>query len=325
MRTLLLPTLLALSGMLRAAEPADAFRPWSAVEKFEVEKLARGRIATECNGSMSFARGISAQVVYVVNAAPEIALHSLLTSDPTKRPEQETWQRPLFHNEIEAGFGRIKLDAKIAPVRRLLEAMRKRDGLHLSRDEIARLPGGGGIGEAQRFWAETMRQRWTQWTQHGELRATEEFDVRGEIGSLLKGEPKVAHHFAALLSPFTQPGAPAAAAVHYWDVSNVNGTAAVCLGAIYTRVVDGRAQLLDVSYYASSGYLASVTLYELVPVTLDGQPRTLAWEGCMVSAPELAGGLGVKKAIGSRLMVGDLEDSVRFFQKDAAGLVNGEK
>ena len=165
-----------------------------------------------------------------------------------------------------------------------------------------------------------MRQRWTRWTQGGELHATEAIDVRGEIASLLKEEPRVAQHFAALLTPFTQTGAPAAPALHYWDLSSVNHTAAFCLGTLYTRVADGRQQVLDVSYYASSGYIASLTLYEMLPLTLDGQPRTLVWEGCLVSAPALAGGLGVKKAVGSRLMVGDLEKSVRFFQQDAAGM-----
>ena len=313
-----LPLLFLLTGMLRAADPAGAFHPWSAVEKFDVEKLARGKIATECNGSMSFARGISAQAVFVVAAAPEIALRALLTSDPTKRAEQETWQRPIFHHETEAGFAKIKLDPKIPAVRRLLETMRKRGDLHLSREEIALLPKNDGIEDAQRFWANVMTRRWTQWTERGDIRATDSFDVRADIASLLKDEPKLAQHFAALLTPFTQAGAPPAPAQHYWDLSNVNHTAAVCLGTIYTRAAEGRQQVLDVSYYASSGYLASITLYEMLPITLDGQARSLVWEGCLVSAPALAGGLGVKKAVGSRLMVGDLEKSVRFFQQDAA-------
>ncbi len=320
MRTITLSLLPVLAGMLDAAEPASPFHPWSAVEKFDVEKLARGKIATECNGSMDFARGIGAQAVFVVNAPPEIALRSLLTSDPTKRAEQETWQRPAFHGEQDAGFAKIRLDAKIPAVRQLLDAMRKRGDLHLSREEIAQLPKEGSIEEAQRFWANVMARRWTQWTQRGDLHATDSFDVRSEIASLLKEEPKVAKHFAALLAPFTQTGAPAAPAQHYWDLSNVNGTAAVSLGAIYTRAVDGREQVIDVSYYASSGYLASVTLYEMLPVMIGDQPRTLVWESCLVSAPALAGGFGVKKAIGSRLMVGDLEKSVRFFQQDAAAL-----
>ena len=311
--------LFGFASVLQGADVGEAFRGWSGFEKVDVEKLGHGKIATECNGSMGFARGISAQAAFVVNATPEGAVRTLLTSDPTRRPEEETYQRPLFHHEGEAGFAKVKLDPKIPAVRRLLEAMRKREGLHLSREEIAQLPQGDGIEDAQRFWAETMRQRWTQWTQRGELRATEAIDVRSEIASLLKEESKLAKHFAALLTPFTQAGAPPEPAVHYWDLSNVNHTAAFSLGAIYTRAADGRQQVLDVSYYASSGYLASITLYELVPVTLDGQPRALVWEGCLVSAPALAGGFGVKKAVGSRLMVGDLEKSVRFFQQDAAG------
>ena len=320
MRAPILPLFLILATMLHAAEPSDAFQPWSAVEKFDLEKLAHGKIVTECNGSMNFARGISAQAVFVVHATPEIALKSLLTSDPTKRAEQETYQRAIFHNVQEAGFARVKLNPKLPAVRRLLEVMRKREGLHFTREEFTLLPNGDSIEDAQRFLANTMTQRWTQWTERGQLRVTETFDVRGEIASLLKEEPKIAQHFTTLLAPFTQSGAPAAPAQHYWDLSSVNHTVAICLGAIYTHVADGRQQVLDVTYYASSGYLTSITLYEMLPITIQGQPRTLVWEGCLVSAPALAGGFGVKKAVGSRIMAGDLEKSVRFFQQDAAAL-----
>ena len=318
MRLLILPLFLALAGILHA-DPADAFQPWSAVEKLDLEKLASGKIATSSNGGMKFARGISAQVVFVVPATPEIALRALLTSDPTKRAELETYQRPVFHSEQEAGFARIKLDPKIPAVRRLLEMMRQREDLHLTHEEIATLPKRDDLDDARLFWANTIARRWANWTQRGELRATDALDVRGEIASLLKEEPKLARHFAALLAPFTQTGAPPAPAQHYWDLASVNHNAAFCLGAIYTRTAEDRQQVLDVTYYASSGYLASITLYEMLPVTIDGQPRTLVWEGCLVSAPALAGGFGVKKAVGSRLMAGDLERSVRIFQQDAAG------
>ncbi len=290
------------------------------MEKIDLEKLASGSVATTSHGSMKFARGISTQAVFVVNATPETALRTLLTSDPTKRPELETYQRPTFHSEQDAGFAKIKLDPKIPAVRRLIEMMRKREDLHLTREEIAQLPAGDGIEEAQHFWASTMSQRWSQWTQRGELRATGEYDVRSEIASLLKEEPRIAQHFATLLTPFTQAGAPATPALHYWDLASVNHNAALCLGAIYTRTVEGRQQALDVTYYASSGYLTSITLYEMLPITIAGQPSTLVWEGCLVSAPALAGGFGVKKAVGSRMMASDLEKSVRIFQQDAAAL-----
>ncbi len=307
-----------LSPLLHAADPAGAFQPWSGVKRYDLEKLNRGGIVTECNGSMNFARGISAQAVFLLDASPETALRVLLTADPTKQPELETYQRPLFNTEQEARFETVKLDAKIPAVRRLLETMRKRDDLHLSHEEIALLPHGDSIEDAQRFWAETMRQRWSRWMREGDLSVTAAFDVRREIASLLKEEPKIAQHFATLLTPFTKAGAPAPAAIQYWDISNVNGSAALCLGTIYTHAGDGRQQVLDVSYYASSGYLASITLYEMLPVVVEGKRGTLAWEGCLVSAPALAGGFGVKKAIGSRLMLGDLEKSIRGFQHDAA-------
>ena len=315
-RTSLILPLIVCTEMLRAADPASAFAPWSSVKNYDLEKLARGKVVAECNGSMNFARGISAQAVFIVQAAPDAALRSLLASDPTKRPEQETWQRPTFHTAQDAGFARLKLDLKLPPMRRLIESMRERKGLHLTRDEIALLPTGDRLDDVQHFWAELIRQHWLRWTEKGELRSTDEFDVRSEIASLLKEEPQIARHFAELLTPFTQSGPPPIPAQHYWDLSNVNHSAAVCLGVIYTRAAQDRLQVLDVSYYSSSGYLASITLYEFLPITLDGSTRTLVWEGCMVSAPALAGGFGLKKAIGSRLMLGDFEKSIHFFQQD---------
>ncbi len=325
MRSAALLHLVTFAGMLHAADPADAFRPWSAVAKYDLHKLARGRIATECNGAMTFARGISAQAIYLVAAPPETAVRALLSADPTKRAEQETHQRITFHGAPEEAFAKLALDPKIPTVRRLLEQMRKREDLHLSREEIAMLPKDESIASAELFWANTLAQRWARWTQRGELRATETFDVREEIASLQKAEPAIAQRFATLLAPFTRPGPPAAPAQHYWELSNVNHSAAFCLGTIYTRLAEGRHQVLDVSYYATSGYLTSVTLYEMLPITLEGRPHSLVWEGCLVSAPALAGGFGVKKAVGSRLMVSDLEKSVRFFQRDAAGLLHSDK
>ena len=56
MRPPVLPLFFILAVVLHAAEPAGAFRPWSAVKKFDLEKLAHGKIATECNGSIEMQR-----------------------------------------------------------------------------------------------------------------------------------------------------------------------------------------------------------------------------------------------------------------------------
>ena len=304
--------LLALGFSARAAEPADAFRGWSAFERIDLAKLAKGKVVTEGNSSMNFARGISVQAVYVVAAPLDVASRVLLASDPTKHKELEVYQHRQFQNEREAEFDKLKLDPKLSAVRNLLEALKTRDGLHLSSDESARLPKAATPDDAQRFFAGILRERWGRLVQRGE------FDMRGEIQSLLGDERRIAGHFAALLAPLTQPAAPHAPAAYYWNLSNVNKIATLELGAVHTRTEEGVRHVLELTCYASSGYLASLTLYELVPIALAGRPATLVWQGCLVSSEQLAGALGLKKPIAVRLMAGDLEDSIHFFQRDAA-------
>jgi len=309
--------LLALATVIRANEPAEAFRPWSAFGQLDLPKLAHGRIETECNASMKFARGISTQAVFVVDAPVETVVRTLLSSDPLRQKDSDTYQHRYFHDESDAHFDHLQLDAKFAAVQRLLADLRKGRDLQLSREEHGRMPRDGSLEKAQEFCADVLRQRWRRATQHGDLGVAGMFDLRGEIGSLLNAESAMARHFATLLAPFTQTGSLGSPAVQYWDVSDVNHTAALELGAIYHRHEEGCEQLLDVNYYASSGYLVSVTLYELVPVKLEGKPRTLAWQAVLVSAQALEGGFGLKRQIASKLIVGDVEKAVRTLQQEA--------
>jgi hypothetical protein len=313
----LLPSLAA-ATLMHAANPAEALRGWSAFENLDLDNLAKGKVVTEANPSMDFARGISVQAVYVVAAPLEVAARVLLTSDPTRHKELEVYQHRSFQNERGAEFDKLKLDSQLAPVRKLLDVVKSREGLHLSREENARLPRGPVLEEVQRFCSAILRDRWTQFAQHGEFGRSEPFDLRGEIRSLLAAEPKLAGHFDTLLSPLTQPGASGAPTGYYWNVANVDKTATLELGAVYTHTSGASRQVLETTFFASSGYLASLTFYELHPIALDGQPRTLVWQGSLVSSEQLAGAFGLKHQIASRMMASDLEDSVHIFQKDAA-------
>jgi hypothetical protein len=318
LRFVCVTTLLAIVLLARANEPAEAFRPWSAFGQLDLPKLAHGRIETECNASMKFARGISTQAVFVVDAPVETVVRTLLSSDPMRQKDSDTYQHRHFHDESDAHFDHLQLDTKFAAVQRLLTDLRKGRGLQLSREESGLLPRDGSLEKAQEFCADILRQRWRRATQLGDLGVAGAFDLRTEIGSLLKGEANLARHFATLLAPFTQAGSLGSPAVQYWDVSNVNNTAALELGAIYHRHEEGFEQLLDVNYFASSGYLVSVTLYELVPVKLEGKSRTLSWQAVLVSAQALEGGFGLKRQIASKLIVRDVEEAVRTLQQEAA-------
>ena len=103
----------------------------------------------------------------------------------------------------------------------------------------------------------------------------------------------------------------------YWDLSEVDSVWAVGLGALYLNATDRHRQILDLTYYSSGGYLVSMALYEFQPITVNGSPAILVWQGCLVSSAELAGGFGIRRQIGSRIMTGDVEKAIRAFRKDA--------
>jgi hypothetical protein len=314
---LLLPGLTA-AVLAHAADPGESLRGWSAFDKIDLDKLAKGKIVTQANPSMDFARGISVQAVYVVAAPLEVTARVLVVSDPTRHKELEVYQHRRFQNEREAEFDKLRLDPQLAPVRRLLDTMKSHEGLHLSREESARLPRAATLDEAQRFCTGVLRDRWNRFAQHGDFGRAEPFDLRAEIRSLLTEERKLTAHFATLLTPLTQPGAPGSPVTYYWNVANVDKTATLELGVVYARTGEGSRQFLEATFFASSGYLASLTLYELQPITIAGQPRTLVWQGCLVSTEQVAGAFGLKHQIASRMMASDLEDSVRIFQQDSA-------
>jgi hypothetical protein len=114
-------------------------------------------------------------------------------------------------------------------------------------------------------------------------------------------------------------GAPGTPRYSYWDQSVVDGKSAVQLGAVYALDLPDRRQVLDVTWFSTNGYLVSFTLYELLPVTLNGKPQTLVWQCALVSTTGIEGGFGLKRKIGSRMMVADVEKWIRIFRADTQG------
>jgi hypothetical protein len=314
--------LAATASLLCSAEPEQAFRSWSSVTQPALHELATGRIVTATNASMSLDRGISAQAIYLVKAPIEVAMRTLLSFDSSKHPELGTIQHHRFHDEKDAAFDRLQLDPKNAPCATLIRSVHDPRKIQMSREEAARIPPSQTPDGARQFLASILRQRWTEFSQQGYLGSVRTFDARSEIQTLLREEPGIAGHFSGLLAPFTAKSGIGAPRLCYWDLSEVDKAGAIALGAIYTGGSGGRRQLLDLTYYSSSGYLASMALYELVPVAADGRPATLVWHGCLVSSNELAGGFGIKRKIASVVIVSDLEKAIRAFRKEAERAVH---
>ncbi|MEQ1850256.1 MAG: hypothetical protein ABMA01_01565 [Chthoniobacteraceae bacterium] len=312
--TALLPVL---ASILSAAGPEQAFQPWSSVTPPPLHILAGGKIVTTTNASMNLDRGISAQAIYLVNVPVEVAEQTLLAFDSSKHPELGTIQHHRFHDEKDAAFETLRLDANIAACAVLLRSARDPKQFQMARDEVARIPGDQTAESIRQFLVSILRQRWTRFFQQGDLGSVRTYDARGEIQTLLREEPRITGHFAALLAPLTAKTGIGTPRLSYWDLSEVDKTGTIALGALYAGGTAGRRQFLDLTYYASSGYNSSMALYELVPVTVNGKPATLVWHGCLVSSTELAGGFGIKRKIAAGFIASDLEKAIRAFRSDA--------
>jgi len=314
------------AASVRGEDIEESLRTWGGLEKASLADLAAGKIVTECNASMRFARGISTKAAYFVVAPVGVTADILLNTDPSKDPQREVYQYESFQADDDAAFHSIKLDGQPGPIRKLKEATSSGKGLQLSSAERTRLPKSNTAGAAQNFWSDLLRDRWRRAITEGDLGSTATYDTRNELRNLLAEEQKVAKHFDVLLSPLNKlPASGLNPANHCWYVSNINGTAAVQLGAVYARGVDEQGQVLEVTYYSSDGYLGSFSLYELTPVTINGRKGTLVWQGSFASAVDLAGNFGLNRKIASTLMIRDVERSIRSFQKSAAAAASAKK
>ena len=75
----------------------------------------------------------------------------------------------------------------------------------------------------------------------------------------------------------------------------------------------GGAQTADVQYYASGGYFALVTLYQMWPV----EGGTLVWRGDLIASPALGELRGMERMGSSAAMMKQIKQFVNAFLKDA--------
>jgi len=309
--------LLAVTIVLPADDAVESLKSWTTFGNVTLGELATGKVATSVNASMNLDRGMSTQALFVVDAPVAKTQQALLEFNATRHPELSVFQHHVFQGEKDASFDKLQLDPKTPPSLALISTMGDAGVMQLSKAEIALTPKAPSAAEAEKFLADILKERWSRFALTGDMGSVGTFDAASEIRSLLGEEPKVATHFSSLLAPTKVKGAPGTPRFFYWDLSNVDKKSAVQLGAVYASETSDRKQVLDITWFSSGGYLVSIALYELLPVTLNGREHTLVWQGSLVSATGLAGGLGLKRKIGSRMMLSQVEKWVGIFRQDA--------
>jgi hypothetical protein len=281
---------------------------------------------------MSFPRGIGVEFCYVVPQPlrKTVELHGRW--NPTRHPELKVY----LHSDLPAkptpeSFKAILSAPNNSSVRSFVSATGKiapgQTPLLVSNAEAALFQKGAGGGggampaDVESFWSKVLAQRAGDFAagglpkqppiQHG----GETIKPSDEAARLLKDAPKVNRQFASYADSLVR-GGPLPGAQNYWELSDVEGTAAVSLGAFSSKPAGESWQALDLHYYASGGYIVLLTFYQMWPVTIGSQPATLVWRVDLLSAPSLAGLRGVERIASGTAMSKDIQKTILSFLKD---------
>jgi hypothetical protein len=288
--------------------------------------------------AMSFPRGLAVESCFVVRKTLAKAAEFQLQWSPLKHPDLKVYLHTDFVGRPAlAAFQRIASAPANSSVKAFVADTEKLSSggsdLQLSAAEAkafgsegAAGPSGGAIpAPVAGFWSNVLFQR-AQAFLSGGLGKLPAYETNGEavrpsdeIARLLKEAPRLRGHFSALIDGTPYGGGrgsltPAA----YWEMFDVEGVAAVNLGALYFKSSADTWQAIDAAYYASGGYYAFLSFYQMWPVKVGGQDATLVWRGDLLSAAHLATLHGVERMGSSTAMMRETKKMIDDFLKDAA-------
>ena len=299
------------------ADGVSELKSFSVFDTVDLAQLAQGDARAVRGAPMNTSRFLSVQSAWVSSGTPAQVAAALRRWSPSGHSELKV----LLHNN-GSNFFTLAQAPNNAAVQALVSATTsKSPALQISRAEATKLPtaaaGSTMSGPVASFWAGVLSAR-AQAFASGGSSAQPPYDhsaqaIRpgAELNGLLSEQGKIRKQFSGLLEGRAEP---------YWELVDVDGKGVLTLGASYNRAASGGSfQAADVLYYASGGYYAALTLYQMWPVEVNGKPSTLVWRGDMISSPELAGLAGVERLGSESAMIKDVSRAIRVFRRDTGG------
>ena len=299
------------------ADGVSEMKSFSVFDTVDLAQLAQGDARAVRGAPMNTSRFLSVQSAWVSSGTPAQVAAALRRWSPSGHSELKV----LLHNN-GSNFSTLAQAPNNAAVQALVGATTsKSPELQISRTEATKLPtaaaGSTMSGPVASFWAGVLSAR-AQAFAAGGSSAQPPYDhsaqaIRpgAELNGLLSEQGKIRKQFSGLLEGRAEP---------YWELVDVDGKGVLTLGASYNRAASGGSfQAADVLYYASGGYYAALTLYQMWPVEVNGKPSTLVWRGDMISSAELAGLAGVERLGSESAMMKDVSRAIRVFRRDTGG------
>ena len=202
--------------------------------------------------------------------------------------------------------------------------------VQISKEDAKKLVAGNENGGAMppavaSFWMNVLSSRARAFASGGTA-AQPPYDHTGqairpneELNGLLREQGKIRQQFSGFLASTGIGRGAGGKSEMYWQLLGVEDEGVVTLGAAYNRASSGGSyQAADTFYYASGGYYATLTLFQLWPVAMDGKPSTLVWRGDFVSAAQLAKLHGVERLASESAMMKDITKAVTSYRRDTS-------
>lgn len=316
-----------------AAGPAEELAAFSVFPQVDPAALLRGDLRSARGPGMSNARDLSVQTCYAVPGAPAQTLESLRAWNPSRHGELKIYlHADLPGSPTPASFDKLRSAPGNGAVRALAANTGKGSPeLQLSAAEARNLPrgaaGGGALPEAVcAFWAGVLSERAQAFATGGASRQPSyDFSPGGgrpgeALAGLMRQQEKVRRQFSPFLGESgVTGGKPSLPPELYYELIGVEDEGVLTLGAFASCPAGSGFQAVDVLYYASGGYDVALTLYQMWPIDVAGQPATLIWRGDFISAASLASLHGVEKIASESATIKDVARAVSIFKRDTAG------
>jgi hypothetical protein len=133
-----------------------------------------------------------------------------------------------------------------------------------------------------------------------------------ELNALFRANDKVSRQFSGVLNGGPEP---------FWELLTADEQGVLTLGASYRRSgANGTFQASDALYYASGGYYAGLTLYQMWPVDVGGKPATLIWRGDFISSASIASLHGIERVASESAMMRDISKANSLFRRDTGAV-----
>ena len=305
--------MISLAGVLAAhADGVSELAGFSVFANPDLATLAQGDAKPMRGPEMSTPRFLSVQTAWVAPGSPAQQAQALRRWTPAGHPELK-----VFMHSNGSDFSRLAQAPSHSSVQALAKiTVSKSPSLQVSKEEAAKIPIDAPptmSGQVANFWMNVLSTRASAgpFSQPAYDHTGQPIRPGDEINGMLRQQPKIQKQFSGLIGGKGD---------QYWELLDVDNKGVLTLGASYNRSgAGGSFQAADVLYYASGGYYAAITLYQMWPVNVGGKPSTLFWRGDMISSAEIAGLAGMERMGAESSVMKDVSRAVRFFRSDSGG------